>query len=401
MRKTWSFATAGQLVFGESATSQLGELLARRRIGRVLVVTDKQLAQAGMVDRVLGPLKEHSIAAEVFDGGKPEPPLDAVEAALSQARQFQPDALVALGGGSNMDLAKATAVVLKHGGKPSDYFGCDKVPGPVLPLVCLPTTAGTGSEVSHAAVLTDTANHIKVSMLSIHLRPALAVVDPELTYTCPRQVTADSGMDALTHSIESLTAVDSTALEVPPGETSAYEGRYPLGYCLAEKAIELIGRYLRRAVENPGDVEARHNMAQAATIAGMSFSNCGVGLVHALEYPLGGTVHCTHGAGNALLLPHVMRYYLDVRQSDLARVARLLGCNTDGMTERQAAESAIDAVVELNRAVGIPQRIRDLGGTEAQLPAFAEKSFAIRRLMWISPRKPTQDDLLAILRAAY
>src|SRR5437667_9491916 len=194
-----------------------------------------------------------------------------------------------------MDLAKITATVLAHGGGPRDYVGDDKVPGPVAPLICLPTTAGTGSEVSAAAVLTDTENQIKVGILSNHLRPAVAVVDPMLTLSCPPKVTADSGIDALTHAIEAYTAVDNATFPLPPGERTVYQGRHPLSDCLAEKAIALVGQFLRRAVKQGDDLEARDGMALAATLAGMAFSNVGVAVVHAMEYAIGGAVQCSQG----------------------------------------------------------------------------------------------------------
>jgi alcohol dehydrogenase class IV len=249
-------------------------------------------------------------------------------------------------------------------------------------------------------VLTDTANEVKVSILSNYLRPTVALVDPELTYSCPKQVTADSGIDALTHAIEAYTATDYQEMIVPPGEKYAYEGRFPLGDCLAEKSIELVGRHLVTAVNEPGNREAREGMALAATLGGIAFSNCGVALVHALEYPLGGTLHCSHGAGNGLLLPYVMRYNKPKRTRTLARIAALLGEDTGNLDEDQAADKAIAAVEQLRRDIGVPTRIRDLGGKAEQLPTFAEKAFAIKRLMWVNPRDPTLGDLLGILQEA-
>src|SRR5262249_31672756 len=193
-----------------------------------------------------------------------------------------------------------------------DYVGDDKIPGPVFPLICVPTTAGTGSEVSAASVLTDTDSKLKVGILSNFLRPAVAIVDPMLTVSCPPKVTADSGIDALTHAIEAYTAVDNESFPLPPGERSVYQGRHPMGEMIAEKAIQLIGKFLRRAVADGKDLEAREGMALGATLAGMAFSNIGVAAVHALEYPVGGAVHCSHGAGNGLLLPYVMRFNLPV-----------------------------------------------------------------------------------------
>ncbi|HND55147.1 MAG TPA: iron-containing alcohol dehydrogenase [Pirellulaceae bacterium] len=401
MRTTWNFHTAGQLTFGRGAVREVGRLAVRRGLRRVLIVTDPLLVRVGILEQVRQPLLDAGVAVDVFDGGEPEPSVDAALRAIGQARAFRPDAVLGLGGGSNMDLAKVAANVYTHGGTPHDYFGWDRVPGPVTPLICVPTTAGTGSEVSHAAVVTDTAAHLKVSTLSQHLRPALALVDPELTYSCPPKVTADSGIDALTHAIEAYIATDYDRLPLAPGETSAYEGRFPLGECLAEKAIQLVGKHLVAAVREPKNAEARDGMALAATIAGIAFSNCAVAVVHALEYPLGGVLHCSHGAGNGLLLPFVMEFNLPERKVEFGRIAHLLGEDVSGLSVDDAARRAIVAVEKLKTAIGIPQRIRDLGGTREQLPAFAEKAFGIKRLMMMNPRQPTQADLLGILEAAF
>ncbi len=398
MRTTWSFYTAGQLTFGPGAVGQLGELAARHRLRRIFVVTDKTLVGLGIAQRVLEPLRAAGMTVEVFDGGEAEPSINVALAAIEQARAFQPDAILGLGGGSNMDLSKITATVLGHGGCPQDYFGFDRVPGPVMPLICVPTTAGTGSEVSHAAVLTDTENQMKVSTLSNWLRPTLAVVDPELTYSCPKQVTADSGIDALTHAIEGYTATDYRELVTPPGEPCAYEGSYPLGDVIAEKAIRLIGENLARAVNQPDDREARDNMALASTLAGIAFSNCGVALVHALEYPMGGALHCSHGAGNGLLLPFVMRFNLPERRVKFAKIAELLGADSSSDIDTMA-ERAIVSIEQLKRDIGIPERIRDIGGTEAQLLGFAEKAFTIKRLLWVNPREASLEDLHGILKS--
>jgi alcohol dehydrogenase class IV len=400
MRETWTFHSAGRLVFGRNGIRHLGEIADRLRAKRVLLVSDPVLARSGLVDRVGLPLRERKLAIEVFSGGEPEPSLRAADACIQRARQVRPDAIIGLGGGSNMDLAKITAAVLVHGGSPRDYVGDDKIPGPIQPLICVPTTAGTGSEVSAAAVLTDTEQQIKVGVLSNYLRPRVAVVDPLLTASCPPKVTADSGIDALTHAIEAYTAVDNADFPLPPGENSVYQGRHPLGDCLAEKAIALIGANLRRAVARGDDLEARDGMALGATLAGLAFSNVGVAVVHALEYPVGGATHCSHGAGNGLLLPFVMRFNLPARTREFATIARLLGEDVTGFDEREAAERAVTAVEKLRGDIGIPLRLRDLGVTAAQLKAFAEKASGIKRILRVNPRPVTTADLETILQAA-
>jgi alcohol dehydrogenase class IV len=389
------------MVFGPGAAGQLGELARRLRISRALVVTDRALVGAGLVKSVQEPLAAACIAVKVFDGGEPEPSLELAERSIGEARSFQPDGIVGLGGGSNMDLAKIVATVLTHGGSPRDFIGEDRLPGPVLPLICVPTTAGTGSEVTAASVLTDTANQIKVGVLSNFLRPRLALVDPLLTLTCPRKVTADSGIDALTHAIEAYTAVDNEAFPLPAGERSVYQGRHPLGDCLAEKAISLIATHLERAVQHGDDLAAREGMALGATIAGLAFSNVGVALVHAMEYPVGGATHCSHGEGNGLLLPYVMRFNLPARVKQFARIARLFGESATGLSEPDLAQKAIAAVERLRSAIGIPARLRDLGVTREQLRPFAEKTLGIRRILRVNPRPVTVDEVVAIFEAAW
>jgi alcohol dehydrogenase class IV len=401
MRTTWTFHSAGQLLFGRNATQQLGDIVSRLGTRRVLIVTDPALIKAGLVEPVHVPLSEAGVAVEMFSGGEPEPSTRAADEAIAMGRAFRPDAVLGLGGGSNMDLAKITAVVLRHGGRPLDYAGDDKVPGPVLPLICLPTTAGTGSEVSAASVLTDIEQKMKVGILSNHLRPRLAVVDPLLTVSCPPKVTADSGIDALTHAIEAYTAVENAHFPLPSGERTVYQGGHPFGDMFAEKAIALIGKYLRRAVAHGDDLEAREGMSLAATMAGLSFSNVGVAAVHALEYPVGGATHCSHGAGNGLLLPFVMRYNLPARRYKFAVIARLLGAELEGKSEAEAADAAIAAVEQLRQDIGIPLRLRDIGITESQLRPLAEKAFAIKRILRVNPRPVTVDDLEGILRAAF
>ncbi|HKI33100.1 MAG TPA: iron-containing alcohol dehydrogenase, partial [Gemmataceae bacterium] len=251
MRTVWSFHTAQQLLFGRGAVRQLGEVSRRIGAKRVLVVTDPILLKAGLIDEVHAPLAEEGVGVDIFAEGEPEPSLHAAERCIAHARHLRPDALLGLGGGSNMDLAKITATVLAHGGSPRDYVGDDKVPGPIFPLICVPTTAGTGSEVSAASVLTDSDNHVKVGVLSNWMRPRVALVDPLLTVSCPPKVTADSGIDALTHAIEAFTAVDNSHFPLPAGEKTVYQGRHPLGDAMAEKAIRLIGAFLERAVATP------------------------------------------------------------------------------------------------------------------------------------------------------
>uniref|UniRef100_A0A7C4LSS2 Iron-containing alcohol dehydrogenase n=1 Tax=Schlesneria paludicola TaxID=360056 RepID=A0A7C4LSS2_9PLAN len=397
----WNFYSPGRLVFGSGAVRHLGQLIEPFRPKRILLISDPQLDRAGIVSKVIGPISEAGYSVHVCLDGEPEPTFTTADRVLAAARHYHPNMVVAIGGGSNMDLGKVAAAVLTHGGNYRDYVNYGKVPGPLMPLICIPTTAGTGSEVSHAAVLTDPEKHLKVSILSQYLRPAVALVDPELTLSCPPQATADSGIDALTHAIEAYTSTDYDKLDVPVSEPFAYGGKQPLGDVIAERAIKLIGRNLVTAVKQPDNLAAREGMALGATLAGLAFSNCAVAAVHALEYPIGGAVHVSHGAGNGLLLPYVMRYNLPARPKEFARIAAFLGENVAGLTYEAAAERSVAAVERLRREVGIPERLRDIGVQREQLPEFAKKAFGITRLMLLNARRPTEADLLEILEAAW
>jgi alcohol dehydrogenase class IV len=398
----WQFATAANIRFGRGSAVLLTDEMRRLGIERPLIIVDKTIARLPLVAKLLELSKHVSKHLQVFDECLPEPPIAVAEAAIDRGRLSNADGVIGIGGGSNLDVAKMVATVLRHGGSPSDYFGFDAVPGPILPLIALPTTAGTGSEVSHSAVLTDPNAQVKVSTLSRWLRPNVAIVDPELTDSCPPTVTAHSGIDALVHAIEALTNRDYREMVGIDPQARAYEGSYPLTALIAGEAIRLIGCFLVRAYQEPRDIEARDGMALAAMLAGMAFSNSGVAVVHALEYPIGVLTHCSHGEGNGLLLPHVMRFNLPTCIEAMASIAPRLGCHPSRMTTfASAAEAAIEAVVSLQQAIGIRTQLRELGLKVEQIPTVAQRAFQIKRLMDVNPRRPTEANLISILERAF
>jgi alcohol dehydrogenase class IV len=434
MNTVWKFAIGQGLVFGRGAVREVGSQLGRLGPRHVMIVTDRGLCGLGMAQRVQHSLEQAGISSVIFDGGQPEPPVQVAAQAHEFGAAARVDGVIGLGGGSNLDVAKMAAVLLSHGGAPSDYFNFDRIPGPILPLVAIPTTAGTGSEVSHSSVLTDTAAHVKVSALSPWLRPRLAIVDPSLSDLCPATVTAHSGIDALVHAIEAYTNRAFREMDPMDPQLRAYEGAHPLGDILAEQAIRLIGMHLRTAASMarkyvgqsmesiPAEElarlhSARDGMALAATLAGMAFSNCGVGLVHALEYPVGASVHCSHGEGNGLLLPHVMRFLRPARIERFARIGQWLqgqGASPTSLADPDslpdpdslkdpvaASWLAIREVESLVRDLGLRTSLQLLGVDQDQLDGFSEKSFAIKRLTALSPREVAREDLLEILRSAY
>lgn len=401
--RTWSFSSAGTLVFGRHAIHHhLRDACERIGAKRAFIVTDAILVKAGLLAQTTEPLAAGGVAHATFDKVTPEPPVELVREVIAAAKAFSPDVVIGLGGGSNMDTAKLVSMVLSHGGDPTDYTGDCRVPGPVKPLICIPTTAGTGSEVSAAAVFTDSAKQIKVSCLSPFLRPTFALVDPLFTISCPPKVTADSGIDALTHAIEGFTAIENDAFPLPSGEKTVYQGKNPIADLMAQEAISLVGKFLRRAVKDGNDLEARDGMALAATLGGMAFSNSGVALVHAMEYPVGGAVHVSHGAGNGLLLPFVMRFNLPKRLREFVSIGGLLGVVKPTGNLEENAETTIRTIEQIRADIGIPLRLRDIGVKEEMLPDFASKAFAIKRLMRVNARMPqSESEILDIYRAAF
>ena len=405
----WQFEISKSVRFGRGARHQLQSELASQSLRRPFVILDSTLSELPIVSNFLSDLAaDYSLT--IFDGCKPEPSIDVALDAIQQGLKTEQkiDSVIGIGGGSNLDVAKIVAVVLQHGSQPQDYFGFDKVPGPVLPVFSLPTTAGTGSEVSHSAVLTDSENAVKVSTLSRWLRPTAAIVDPELTDSCPPKVTADSGIDALVHAIESYTNRKfSEMVDIDP-QAKAYEGSYGFTGLLAGEAIRLIGRSLvpsvraaRGQLSPEAQKLARDEMAWGACLAGMAFSNSGVGIVHALEYPIGALTKCGHGEGNGLLLPHVMQYNMPSRQEEFRNIARWLGAEVQGLSHRATAEAAITAVQQLQTSIGIPTRLQELGLRKEQIPEVAEKAFEIKRLMEINPQRVELKHLVSILESAF
>lgn len=391
----WKFSTAGSVYFGRGSLSKLSEEICSRQLDRVIVVTDAIVSKIELVQQSIVELRSQGIDVAVFDGGEAEPSIEVAERATQKARETDTQGVIGIGGGSNMDVAKIVAVLLKHGGKPADYFGFDRVPGSIAPLIAIPTTSGTGSEVSHSAVLTDTVAQIKVSTLSPHLRPSVAIVDSRLTDSCPARVTAHSGIDALVHAVEALTNRPYQQVSTPGPK--AYEGSYPFTELLACEAIRLVGQYLEKAVNSPENAQARDAMAYAAMLAGMAFSNSGVGLVHALEYPIGAITHCSHGEGNGLLLPFVMEFNMPECQETLSKVASLL----TGRPENSCSpEEAIVATRSLQSRIGIRNRLSELGLRAEHIPTVANKAIQIERLMSITARRPNESDLVTLLTKA-
>ena len=400
-RTTWNLFSGNQLTFGPGAIGTLTGVLRREQAKRVLVVSDQALVKAGIVSQAEVAIQSAGTAMQLFSDGEVEPSTSTVENLLDVANEFQPDLFVALGGGSNMDLAKAAAAALGGDGDVGSLFGFDQVSQRVAKLVCIPTTAGTGSEVTHSAILKESATGKKAVILSQRIRPDVAIVDPQLTISCPSQVTAESGIDALTHAIEAYLVRNFFSFSEDLEHGLPYEGSHPLGDMYAEKAIRLIGQNLKRVIDDPDDLAARTGMALAATLAGAAFSSCGVSLAHALEYPLGATYQCSHGVGNGIVLPGVMQFWSRTRQARLARIATFLGVEkVEEMQGPEAAQSAIHWVRTVREQIGLPTGLAAVGGKQEDIPGLATAAMALQRLLDLSPAETTVEDLKAILEAS-
>lgn len=371
--------------FGLGAIARVGEEARRLRARRALVVTTSGVARVGIAERVQKHLTAAGVESSAYIAEDREPTIETVDACLATAKAGDYDVLVGVGGGSAMDTAKAVAMLLGNPGPLQEYFGVEKVPARGNPLILLPTTAGTASEVSPNAVITDAARKLKIGVVSQHMIADVAIVDPELTLSVPPAITAATGVDALTHAVESYTARKATP----------HTRMYSL------EAIRHIGVHLRQAVWNGSNVEARYFMSLGSFLAGFPMVNAGTGLVHAMAYPLGGQYGITHGVSNSLLLPYVLEFNLPAAVPEYARIAEALGEPVDGLSQRAAAERVVTAIRTLSEDVGVPQRLRDLEVRESDLEGFVPGALSATRLTENNCRLATADECLAIYRRAW
>lgn len=392
----WGFSTAGRVFFGWGVVEELRSIT--QELGkRAMICTDKNMVKSGIVERVEALLKEGGAEVLVFPEGKPEVDLATIDASAAAARQFKPDVMIGVGGGSNMDLGKCTAILYKYGGSLTQYYGENNVPGPLMDIVCIPTTSGTGSEVSPVAVVADPNRYMKVGIATRRIIPKWALVDPSLTISCPPHVTSHSGMDALSHAIESYTA------NIPVGRSphAIFVGKNPASDSLAKQAIEWISKSLPTAFSDPTNREGREGMALASLLAGMAFSAAGTATVHALQYPVGEATHTSHGLGNAVLMPTVMRNILKSRIPEMAFIARALDPALSKVSDNEAAEQAPELVAKLGDKVGIPRGLGAIGMKREQIAEMAELASGVKRLLDNSPVSFDKEALVRILEEAF
>jgi alcohol dehydrogenase class IV len=385
MERISLFRTTKRILFGAGSVEKIGQEAQILKAKKALIITDPGIIQSGLLPMVEKPLRSVGVSFTVFDGVEPDPKIEVAEKGLELAKREGIDLIIGLGGGSSLDIAKVTSVLVTNPGKIESFLGIDLIPNPGVPLILVPTTAGTGSEVTPIAILSDTKEKLKKGVVSSHLFPEVAILDPKLTVGLPPSVTAFTGMDALTHAIESyisLNATDVTDL-------------------LAFRAMELIAKNLRMAYAHGENLRVRSNLLEGSLLAGMAFANAGVAAVHAFAYPLGGEFHIAHGLANTLMLPYVMRYNIIGCPDKFAQMARAFGEPIEGLSELDAAEAAVKYIERLSDDLRVPRRLRAVGIPESAVPQMAESAMKVTRLLVNNPRKIALEDAIAIYTSAY
>lgn len=382
----FTFNTTKSVICEPGAIKRLGEIVKEQMGKKVLLVTDPGLIKAGLLDRATRSLNEAGVEYTLFDGVVADPPVSVVEAALADAREAAVDGVIGFGGGSSMDVAKLIALLIGGGERLDDVYGVGQAKGTRLPLIQIPTTAGTGSEVTPISIIT-VGETEKKGVVAPQLLPDIALLDAELTLGLPAHVTAATGIDAMVHAIESY--------------TSASANNNPVSKALAREALRLLGANIESAVKDGTDVRARSDMLLGAMLAGQAFANSPVAAVHALAYPIGGIFHVPHGLSNALVLPHVMRFNTETCGEAYAVLATDVFPDLAATPSDQRVNQFIDRLEALSADLGLEQTLREVGIGEEDLATLASDAMKQTRLLVNNPREVSEMDALAIYKAAF
>jgi alcohol dehydrogenase class IV len=387
------------VLFGPGQRRQLG-LMARGLGRRALVVTDERMATTGEFKAMLANLEDEGVAASVYDKALPDLPRRNIVEAVSLFRDKDVDLVIGVGGGSCLDLAKSVSVVLANGGDVRDYYGEFRVPGPGLPIIAVPTTGGTGAEVTSIAVIFDDEMNMKMAITDAHIEPTAAIIDPELTLTCPRGLTAATAADAISHLVEGFTArpKNPTPQELA---TKIYVGKNRITDMFAIKGLELMNASVRRVVADPSDLQARSDVMFAAYCAGMVINTTGTAAAHAIQSPIAAFSHASHGFGVGALLPYVMRFNLPYCLDEFAEIGRVLGVAPSSGSELEQARAGVSRIEELLAAVGAPLDLRAIDVKPEHFATVAASSLKASRLVANNPAPMTEESVAALLRRGY
>ncbi|XSG74733.1 iron-containing alcohol dehydrogenase [Herpetosiphon llansteffanensis] len=385
MQEFFEFRLIPRVLYKAGLVAEMGAELSLLGATKGFIVTDAGLVKSGLVEQVQQALAETIEIVGVYSDVPPNSSVAVVEAAAAQAREVGADLLIALGGGSPIDTAKAMRIVITEGGNLLDYEGINVLERRLIPMVAIPTTAGTGSEASNFAVIKDEVNNVKLSFTSPYLAPELAILDPHVTKSLPPHLAAATGMDALTHCFETYVSTEAE----------------PMSDALALGAIEIVSNYLRDATHHgPTNEEARGQMLIASCMAGIAFTNSYLGAVHALAHATGGHFPLHHGLLNSIFLPHVVAFNANTVPDRYARIARAFGINTGGRPREEVIDDLIAGLRQLASDCGLITQLRDLGIPEDALPMLAEQAFS-DGAVYHNPLAPSAEDLLGILQAAW
>ena len=384
-QKVHSFFSPNKVLFGIGASREIGKEAKALGGTKVLIVTDPGVVNSGLVASLRTNLEEAGMKVFLFDRVEPEPSASLVDESAQLAKENGVDVVIGVGGGSSLDIAKGASLLASNPGNVLDYSGMDLIPKRGLPKILVPTTAGTGSEVTRVFVLIDKRDNMKKVVFSNYSIPELALVDPMLTISMPSKVTADTGMDALVHAIETYVSMNAT----------------PFSDLLASKAIELIAKYLPMAFAKGENIEARYHMSLASLLAGMAFASGGLGAVHALAYPLGTEYHLPHGRTNAIMLPHVMEFNSIGNRSRYALIAEMMGKKEVPIDLKAGVAKAVEAVIQLLDDIQIPYHLKDYGIPKEAIPKLVEGGMRQARLFVPNPRDLREEDVEAIYTKAW
>ncbi|WP_081415888.1 iron-containing alcohol dehydrogenase [Peribacillus kribbensis] len=369
---------------GNGISEETGELIKDLGVSSVLIVTDKGVRAAGLLQGIEKSLSSANLYYEIYDEVEPNPSAETIQQGTVYLKQQKIEAVLAVGGGSSIDTAKGIAAMATNAGHILDYEGVGKISNHPLPIIAIPTTAGTGSEATNSTVVTNKETSFKLGVLSSLLFPNLAILDPALTLHLPQEITAATGMDALTHAIESYTSKSAN----------------PVSKAFAMQAIKMIGENLTRSYFVGTDLESRENMLVASLLAGVAFSQSRLGNVHAISHTFGGVFNIPHGIANAALLPFVMKFNLPACAEQYREIAIALGRNVSGLSIEKAAEKAIDTVIEMNQCMNIPLNIKELGVSLDVLPKLVDDSMRSGNV-FVNPRLTKASDIQLIIEKAY
>ncbi|MGB9617812.1 MAG: iron-containing alcohol dehydrogenase, partial [Desulfomonilaceae bacterium] len=376
------FQTTPRIVMGPGSLGQAPSEIKRMGARSVAIVTDPGLVATGIVGRLEELLKAEGISVSRFDSVESDPRYQIAVQARDFAKSSGAEAIVGIGGGSALDIAKTAAALATNDGPVESYFGIDLLRQAGLPLMLIPTTAGTGSEVTPIAILSDEGEKLKKGIVSPYLFPRCAILDPELTRGLPPHITAATGMDALIHAVEAFTSKNAT------GMTDM----------LAVEAMTLIHENIRKAFSDGEDMDARSRMLEGSMLAGMAFANAGVTAVHAFAYPIGAEFHIPHGVANSIMLVPVMEFNMLANFAKFAVIAEVFGAPLEGLSEREAAYEAIEALRDLSEDLRLPTRLSEFGVKESDIPSLAQGVMKVTRLLANNPRQLTLADAENIYR---